>query len=184
MTQPRKGNAGVAAMGGLIPTLIRDNYTGYAMYSYKVGNVEDDGGWFGRAFMKKLSEWRFLSGPSTALIPSANVGDINASMNSAQRRLSGADMHVSQWPCKKAINLYTDEPTDPVAIVEFSTSNAITGTRGFGVVHDYLEEQDSVAFGNQVAVMVWGLRTPPDVASLAAPPDLFEVNPMGSVGGP
>ena len=181
MTQPRSGSAGLAAVGGMIPTIIRDRYTGYAMYSYKVANVEDDGGWFGFAFMKPLAQWRLVSGPSTALVPSANVGDINASMNAAQRNLAGEDMHVASWPCKKAINLYTDAPESPALIVELSASNSVVATRGWGVVHEYLDEHDPLAVGRQAAARVWGSSAPPDVARLAAPPDLFRVNPAAHI---
>lgn len=178
-TQPRKGSVAVAAMGRLIPTIIRD-YNGYAMYSYRGSNVEDDGGYFGRAFMKPFASWR-TNGPSVALVPSANVGDINATINAAQTDLGGP-MRVAAWPCRKAINIYTDEPHNPVLIVELNEGNQVTAARGWGVVHEYLEEHDRISFGREVATRLWGGTTPPDAVSLAAPPELFQVNPAAAMG--
>jgi hypothetical protein len=178
-TQPAKGNVGRNAVGHLIPTMIRD-YHGYLMYSYGSENIEHDEGLFYHNTMNPVPQWRLSIRPDVALIPSANVGDINASMNAAQQSLHGEQMHVSTWPCKKAINIYGSKPEDPLVIVELTESNAVSSVNGWGVVHDYLEDHDAVAFGQRIATRVWGATTPPDVAQLAAPPQLFEVNPMPS----
>lgn len=180
-TQPAKGSLGRKALGNLIPTIIR-NYHGYLLYSYGSENIEHDEGLFYHNTMNDLPSWRLSLSPAVSLVPAANVGEINASMNAAQQHMHGQSMKVASWPCKKAINIYDSKPEDPAAIVEFSESNAVTAVRGWGVVHDYLESHDAVAFGQRIAARVWGSTTPPDVAQLAAPPDLFEVNPMPAMG--
>ena len=118
-----------------------------------------------------------------ALVPSANVGDINATLNAAQTDLGGP-MRVAAWPCRKAINIYTDKSHDPALIVELSESNQVTGARGWGVVNEYLEDHDRTAFGREVATRLWGGTAPPDVTRLAAPPDLFQVNPAAGMRPP
>jgi hypothetical protein len=57
-----------------------------------------------------------------------------------------------------------------------------TAVRGWGVVHDYLQNRDAVAFGQRIAARVWGSTTPPDVPHLAARPEIFQVNPMPPSG--
>jgi hypothetical protein len=180
-TQPAKGNVGRMAMGHLIPTMIRD-YHGYLMYSYGSENIEHDEGWFYHNTMNAIPSWRLSISPAVSLVPAANLGDINASMNAAQQHLHGEQMHVATWPAKKAINIYDDKPEHPLAIVELTESNAVSAVRGWGVVHDYLQDHDAAVFGQAIATRVWGSTTPPDVAHLAAPPELFEVNPMPSIG--
>jgi hypothetical protein len=181
-SQPAKGSVALSAVGHLIPTIIR-GYHGYLMYSYGSENVEHDEGLFYHNTMNDIPAWRLSRSPSVSLVPAANVGDINASMNAAQKHLHGEQMHVATWPCKKAINIYDDKPEDPLVIVELTGSNAVSGVQGWGVVHDYLESHDAVAFGQRIATRVWGSTTPPDVADLAAPPEMFEANPM-PISGP
>jgi hypothetical protein len=180
-TQPAKGSVPRKALGRLIPTIIRD-YHGYLLYSYGSENIEHDEGLFYHNTMNDIPAWRLNFIPSVSLVPAANVGDINASMNAAQQHMHGERMKVASWPCKKAINIWDSKPEDPAVIVELSESNAVTAVRGWGVVHDYLENHNAAAFGQRIAARVWGSTTPPDVAQLAAPPELFEVNPMPPSG--
>jgi hypothetical protein len=176
-TQPMRGSRGTGAMGHLTPTMIREKVTGYLLYSYKVGNIKHDEGFFHHDTMNDISAWQVGSGPSVALVPSANTGDINTSMNTAQLNLKSENMHIASWPCKKAINLYSDQPEDPAVIVRFNEANALTGVDGWGVVGDYLKNHDQLAFGLRIAGRTWGGAAPPDVAKLSAPPELFEYNP-------
>ena len=146
------------------------------MYSYKVGGVVHDEGFWHSDTMTDPSRWQIRSGPSVALVPSANVGDINASMNEAQQTLRGEAMHIAAWPCKKAINFYEDDPENPSAVVRFDEGNSVAGVDGWGVVHSRLEDGSWAVLAFQLANRVWGSATPPDVTALSAPPNLFEVN--------
>jgi hypothetical protein len=53
------------------------------------------------------------------MVPAANVGDVNTTMNTAQHRLGGQAVHIAQWPCKKAISLYDDVPEHLTVVVRF-----------------------------------------------------------------
>lgn len=178
-TQPRVGGEGQQGAMHNVPTIIRQRYTGYVLYSYQVGNIERDEGLFHHNTMNGVAAWQQGDrSREVAMVPAADVGDVNTTMNKAQDRIHGSDMHISEWPCKKAISLYTDQPEHPMVVVRFSEANAVVGADGWGVVKEYLDGHDPIAFGQRVATWVWGGVLPPDVKELSAPPELYEPSPV------
>lgn len=83
-------------------------------------------------------------------------------MNQAQQHsLPGAKFEISDFPCRKAINLFTSDPADPTLIIELSTENIVTGARGRGAGFDYLNSHDPATFSRNIANRVRGSSTPP-----------------------
>ena len=162
--EPRQPSPGWEA----IDTPIRD-YHGYVMYSYKVPN---------EFTIRHVDAWT-PEPPSVALVPSANIGDINKSMNEAQRHgFPNQAFDVSKFQCKRAINIYKSEPEDPTLMVELSESNTVVDTKGWHGAEDALGSPDynRQAFGAYIVHKVWGPDgTPPKAASLGEAPAQFKL---------
>jgi hypothetical protein len=160
-----------------IDTPIAD-YHGYVMYSYSVPNLFHGGGFFSQPSFAPLDEWK-LSAPVVGLIPSANIGDINKSMNETQAHgFPKKVFDVDKFPCKKAVSIYGDEPEWPTVVVELDEKNAVVRTTGTRAA-ELFGKDGSAGFGTKVLNKVWGGTTPPSVGKLELPASLYEISDAG-----